>query len=106
MIETHHVAARELDVPAGVEPIEWILLTSLVVEDFEDAWVVIGYYEKRWLIEEWHKLLKDGLPGDRTSIEDEASLGSDGGPVECGERTLAGKCNRPPVLSQTARHGR
>ncbi len=44
----------------GVEPIEWILLTSLAVENFEDAWEVIGYYEKRWLIEEWHKALKSG----------------------------------------------
>ncbi len=59
-IEMHVVAVREVDAPAGVEPIEWILLTSLVVEDFEDAWVVIGYYEKRWLIEEWHKALKTG----------------------------------------------
>jgi hypothetical protein len=50
----------EVDTPEGVEPIEWILLTSLPVETFEDAWLVIGYYEKRWLIEEWHKALKTG----------------------------------------------
>lgn len=59
-IEMHVVQVVEVDAPAGVEPIEWLLLTSLVVEDFEDAWVVIGYYEKRWLIEEWHKALKTG----------------------------------------------
>jgi hypothetical protein len=59
-IEMHVVAVCEVDAPAGVDPIEWILLTSLVVKDFEDAWVVIGYYEKRWLIEEWHKALKTG----------------------------------------------
>ena len=54
------VQVREVDAPRGVEPIEWILLTSLVVADFEDAWTVVGYYEKRWLIEEWHKALKTG----------------------------------------------
>jgi hypothetical protein len=54
------VHVREVDAPRGVEPIEWMLLTSLVVENFEDAWTVIGYYEKRWLIEEWHKALKTG----------------------------------------------
>jgi hypothetical protein len=59
-IEMHVVEVREVNPPAGVKPIEWILLTSLVVEGFEDAWVVIGYYEKRWLIEEWHKALKTG----------------------------------------------
>ncbi len=59
-LEMHVVEVREVDAPAEVKPIEWILLTSLVVEDFEDAWVAIGYYEKRWLIEEWHKALKTG----------------------------------------------
>lgn len=54
------VHAVEVDAPAGVKPIEWILLTSLPVESFEDAWRIIGYYEKRWLIEEWHKALKTG----------------------------------------------
>jgi hypothetical protein len=50
----------EVDAPEGVEPIEWILFTSLPVERFADAWLIIGYYEKRWLIEEWHKALKTG----------------------------------------------
>ncbi len=59
-IEMCVVQVREVGTPAGCKPIEWILLTSLVVENFEDAWVVIGYYEKRWLIEEWHKALKTG----------------------------------------------
>jgi hypothetical protein len=54
------VHVLEVDAPQGVEPIEWILLTSLSVESFEDAWLAIGYYEKRWLIEEWHKALKTG----------------------------------------------
>jgi hypothetical protein len=45
------VHVREVDAPKGVEPIEWVLLTSLTVEDFEDAWVIVEYYENRWLIE-------------------------------------------------------
>jgi hypothetical protein len=59
-IEMHVIHVVEVDAPAGIEPIEWTLLTSLPVKDFEHAWVVIGYYEKRWLIEEWHKALKTG----------------------------------------------
>jgi hypothetical protein len=54
------VHAVETKAPKGVEPIEWILLTSLPVKDFDDAWRIMGYYEKRWLIEEWHKALKTG----------------------------------------------
>jgi hypothetical protein len=50
----------EVDPPQGMEPVEWILLTSLPVESFEDAWRILSYYEKRWLIEEWHKALKTG----------------------------------------------
>jgi hypothetical protein len=30
------------------------------VVSFEDAWQVIGWYENRWLVEEWHKALKTG----------------------------------------------
>ena len=54
------VHAVEVNPPQGVEAIEWILLTSMPVENFEDAWRIMGYYEKRWLIEEWHKALKTG----------------------------------------------
>ena len=51
---------REPDAPQGVEPIEWVLYASEAVNSFEDACRVAGYYEKRWLIEEWHKALKTG----------------------------------------------
>lgn len=54
------VEAREVRPPAGVTPLRWVLLTSLPVASFEDAWQVIGYYEKRPLIEEFHKALKTG----------------------------------------------
>lgn len=54
------VEVREAHPPRGVEPLHWVLLTSLAVESFEDAWEVIGYYEKRPLIEEFHKALKTG----------------------------------------------
>lgn len=50
----------EVDPPAGVEPICWVLLTSLPVDTFEQAWTVIEYYEARWLVEEYHKALKTG----------------------------------------------
>jgi hypothetical protein len=36
------------------------LYTTLPVKSFADAWQVIEYYERRWLIEEWHKALKTG----------------------------------------------
>jgi hypothetical protein len=54
------VHAVEVNAPKGAEPIEWVLITSIPVENFDDAWRILGYYEKRWLIEEWHKALKTG----------------------------------------------
>jgi hypothetical protein len=54
------VHAVEVAAPKDIEPVEWILLTSLPVTSFDDAWQILGYYEKRWLIEEYHKALKTG----------------------------------------------
>jgi hypothetical protein len=54
------VIVQEINAPKGVTPIHWILLTSLPVDTFEDAWQVIEDYENRWLIEEYHKVLKTG----------------------------------------------
>lgn len=54
------VHAVEVDAPKDAEPVEWILLTSLPVTGFDDAWQILGYYERRWLIEEYHKALKTG----------------------------------------------
>lgn len=68
------VYAVEVDAPKDVEPIEWILLTSLPVESFEDAWLVLGYYEKRWLIEEWHKALKTGCRVEHRQLKTKERL--------------------------------
>jgi Transposase DNA-binding/Transposase Tn5 dimerisation domain len=55
--------ARAVDPPSGLkEPIDWWLETALPVRTLEAAMEVISYYEKRWLIEEWHKALKTGCP--------------------------------------------
>ena len=54
------VHVREIAPPKGVEPLDWILLTSEPVLCFEEAWTVIGYYEKRWRVEDYHKCLKTG----------------------------------------------
>lgn len=46
--------------PDGVEPLEWILLTSVPVRCIQDAWEQARWYRCRWLIEEFHKVLKSG----------------------------------------------
>lgn len=59
------VWVRESHAPPGVEPIAWVLYTSLPVETFEDAWQIISSYECRWLVEEYHKALKTGCSVQR-----------------------------------------
>ena len=63
------VWVREVDAPPGVEPIEWVLYTSLPVATFDDAWLIVEYYECRWLIEEYHKALKSGCSVQRRLLE-------------------------------------
>ena len=47
--------------PSKEEPIEWLLLTNEVVQRFKDAWRVTGWYEGRWVVEEYHKGQKTGV---------------------------------------------
>jgi hypothetical protein len=46
--------------PTGVEPIEWLLVSSVPVLSVDDAWERVRWYRCRWLIEEFHKVLKSG----------------------------------------------
>jgi hypothetical protein len=50
----------EPEPPEGVEVLEWILVTSVAVSTIEDAWQRITWYQWRWLIEDFHKVLKTG----------------------------------------------
>jgi hypothetical protein len=68
------VHAREVDAPRETEAVEWILLTSLPVESFDDAWRILGYYEKRWIIEEWHKALKTGCRVECRQLKSKGGL--------------------------------
>ena len=46
--------------PTKEKPIEWMLLTNEPVSTSADAWRVVGWYERRWVVEEYHKSLKTG----------------------------------------------
>lgn len=59
----------EVNAPKGIKPIRWILFTSLPARTFDDVWVLIGYYELRWLIEEYHKALKTGCSTESRQLK-------------------------------------
>jgi len=54
------VRVHEVDPPAGVQPLEWFLLTNCPVATRDDAWERAAWYECRWVIEEYHKAQKTG----------------------------------------------
>ena len=54
------VWAREIEAPQGIEPLEWMLLTTCAIESFEQATEKIAWYAARWGIEVYHRTLKSG----------------------------------------------
>lgn len=54
------VLVQEVDPPAAVDPLCWLLLTTVPVCTFDDAVERIDWYCQRWQIEILHKILKSG----------------------------------------------
>jgi hypothetical protein len=64
------VYVKEVYPPAGVEPLEWLLLTTLPVDSFESASEKIAWYKTRWSIELFHRLLKSGLKVEECRLDE------------------------------------
>lgn len=73
-VELVAVEAREINPPAGEEPLVWVLLTTLPVETPEQAKEVIGLYLCRWEIELFHKVLKSGCRIEQLQQRAETTL--------------------------------
>jgi hypothetical protein len=54
------IQAREVAPPAGVEPVQWLLLTTREVADLAQATEKLDWYTQRWTIEVFHRTLKSG----------------------------------------------
>ena len=54
------VLAQEQEAPAGITPLEWMLLTTVPVTCFEQATEKLMWYARRWGIEVLHRTLKSG----------------------------------------------
>jgi hypothetical protein len=73
-LSLHVVRVWEVDPPAGVEPLEWVLLTDRPVATAADAWECVDWYECRWLIEEFHKGMKTGCGVEQLQFTTAAAL--------------------------------
>jgi hypothetical protein len=68
------VLAREENAPAGVEPLEWLLLTSEPIARPDDVMTVLRTYRFRWRIEEFHKVWKSGVGVERCRMQSASNI--------------------------------
>jgi len=68
-IDLWAVYAIEVDPPEGVEPLEWMLLTTVPTNDANHALTRLEWYAKRWGIEVFHRILKSGCKVERRQLE-------------------------------------
>jgi hypothetical protein len=71
------VYAREVGYRTEVkEPLDWMLLTTVRTESFEDACQRLNWYSRRWGIEVYHRILKSGCRIEDRRLEDTDNLES------------------------------
>ena len=73
-IPLYVLAVREVDAPAGVDPLEWILLSDLLADDLEGACRTVDWYARRPIVEELHKDMKTGCGIESLQFTTEAAL--------------------------------
>jgi len=64
-LPVYAVYAMEIDCPEGETPLEWMLLTTEVVEELETALKILRWYTYRWRVEDFHKIFKSGCQCER-----------------------------------------
>jgi Transposase DNA-binding/Transposase Tn5 dimerisation domain len=73
-VTVNAVRIREESPPAGVKPLDWLLLTDLPVATFEAACLVVEYYSCRWPIEVFFRIYKSGCRIEEIQLESEDRL--------------------------------
>lgn len=73
-IEVGVIEVFETSPPEDVEPLHWYLITSESVDSPDEIEAVIGYYEQRWIIEQFHKVLKTGCRIEELQMQSRQTL--------------------------------
>ena len=68
-VTVHAVLLREETPANGIEPLEWLLLTDLPVNTWEEVQFVINGYLCRWQIECFFKVLKSGCKVENLQLQ-------------------------------------
>ncbi|MBU1700189.1 MAG: IS4 family transposase [Candidatus Eisenbacteria bacterium] len=73
-VEISLVICHEVDPPEEEEALEWLLLTSLPISNFEQASKVVNFYLCRWQIEIFFKVLKSGCKIEDRQLQKLAAM--------------------------------
>lgn len=68
------VFVKEVKAPEETIPLEWMLISNLPILTDEDISKIIKYYRLRWMIEEYHKILKSGCGVENCLLEDTEAM--------------------------------
>jgi hypothetical protein len=63
------ILIQEMHPPAGVEALQWLLLSTVELTSFAQASQFIEYYACRWIIERFHFVLKSGCQIEKRQFE-------------------------------------
>jgi len=63
------IYVHEPSPPQGLEPLSWMLLTTVEIASLHDALLFVQYYTVRFSIELFHKVLKSGCALEKRQLE-------------------------------------
>jgi len=73
-VPLYGILVQEVDPPPNVEPLAWLLLTTVPVCTLDDAVERITWYCHRWQIEILHKILKSGCHIEEAQLDSDSRL--------------------------------
>jgi Transposase Tn5 dimerisation domain/Transposase DNA-binding len=73
-VEVFLILAKEKNVPAGIEPIQWYLATNVETSSVDEAIEKVRWYIQRWKIERFHYILKSGCKIEELQEKDATRL--------------------------------
>lgn len=69
-VALHFVEVVEPHPPNGAKPLHWLLLTTHEVDSAADAWRIVAWYKRRWIIEQFFRSMKtQGLQIEDSQLE-------------------------------------
>jgi hypothetical protein len=68
LLKVNVVSVVEVDVPEGLEPVKWNLITTEPIATADDLLRIVDAYRTRWVIEEFFKAIKTGCAFEKRQL--------------------------------------